>query len=257
LLDEYDVYEQLMTYWHDIMHDDVFLVMNDGWVEASKPHKTIEDKDRKLSETPDLVLGSGKNAQKYKMDLLPPTLIVARYFADEQANVDKLNAKAEAVTPAIDEYVDEHSGEEGLLADAMEDDKITKSLATARLREAKREGVDTDEISALEHLIQLYNHEAAAKKAAKQAQAALNIATLKKYGDLTKADVQVPVLDDKWAATIRDRVTREVNALTFALVTRIQELGKRYARTVGDLDLELERLEVQVAGHLASMGVTE
>ena len=55
LLDEYDVYEQLMSYWHDVMHDDVFLVMNDGWLEAAKPRKAIEDKDRKLTETPDLV----------------------------------------------------------------------------------------------------------------------------------------------------------------------------------------------------------
>ena len=57
LLDEYDVYEQLMTYWHSVMHDDVFLIMNDGWLDAAKPRKTIEDKDRKLSETPDLVIG--------------------------------------------------------------------------------------------------------------------------------------------------------------------------------------------------------
>ena len=59
LLDEYDVYEQLMAYWHGIMHDDVFLVMNDGWVDAAKPRRTIEDKDRKIKETPDLVIGQG------------------------------------------------------------------------------------------------------------------------------------------------------------------------------------------------------
>lgn len=57
LLDEYDIYEQLMTYWHDTMHDDVFLVMNERWLEAAKPRKTIEDKERKLTETPDLVVG--------------------------------------------------------------------------------------------------------------------------------------------------------------------------------------------------------
>lgn len=32
LLDEYDVYEQLMSYWHSVMHDDVFLLMTDGWL---------------------------------------------------------------------------------------------------------------------------------------------------------------------------------------------------------------------------------
>jgi len=57
MLDEYDVYEQLMTYWHATMHDDVFLIMNDGWVGAVKPRTIIDDKDRKLTETPDLVIG--------------------------------------------------------------------------------------------------------------------------------------------------------------------------------------------------------
>ena len=58
----------------DVMHDDVFLVMNDGWVDAAKPRKTIEDKERKLSETPDLVIGSGRSASKFKTDLIPPAL---------------------------------------------------------------------------------------------------------------------------------------------------------------------------------------
>lgn len=116
LLDEYDVYEQLMTYWHDIMHDDVFLMMNDGWLEAAKPRKTIEDKERKLAETPDLVIGSGRGAQKYKMDLIPPALIVTRYFADEQAEVDGLTAAAEEAARAVEEYVEEHAMDEGLLA---------------------------------------------------------------------------------------------------------------------------------------------
>jgi len=257
LLDEYDVHEQLMTYWHTVVHDDVFLVMHEGWVDASKPRPTIEDKDRKLSETPDLETGTGRNKAKYKMDLIPPALIVARYFAADQARVDQLNAKAEAATQAVDAYVEEHPGEEGLLADAMEDDKITKTLAAARLREAKREGdPDPDEIKALEHLIQLYNDEAAVKRAAKEAQTALETATLKKYGDLTAPDVQALVLDDKWAATIRNRVVGEVNALTFDLVARIQQLGGRYAETVGELNTELENLEAKVLAQLGLMGVT-
>ena len=48
-----------MTYWHDTMHDDAYLIMADGWQGAAKPRKTIEDKERKLTETPDLVVGSG------------------------------------------------------------------------------------------------------------------------------------------------------------------------------------------------------
>ncbi|WP_440713590.1 type I restriction-modification system subunit M [Gordonia sp. FQ] len=134
LLDEYDVYEQLMTFWHDTMHDDVYLIMADGWQGAAKPRLTINDKERKLTEEPDLTIGTGRNAQKYKMDLIPPTLIVARYFADDQARVNELTAAAEEATRAIEEYVEEHAVEDGLLADAMDDDKITKALVSARLK---------------------------------------------------------------------------------------------------------------------------
>jgi type I restriction enzyme M protein len=261
LLDEYDAYQQLMAYWHDVMHDDVFLLLaqlssGGGWIEAAKPRKTIEDKNRKLSEDPDLVIGSGRSAAKYKMDLIPPALIVARYLPAEQAKVDELAAKADEASRAIEEYVEEHAVEEGLLNDAMEDDKINKNLASTRLKEIKRDG-DADEIAVLTHLIGLYTAESAAKKSAKDAQAALDEQTLRKYGDLTDADVQALVLDDKCHATIAKRVDSEVNALTLALVDRLQQLGKRYAQTVGDLEVELKTLEAKVTGHLADMGVNQ
>ena len=253
LLDPYDVYEQLMTYWHSTMHDDVSLVMSAGWVEAAMPRKAIEDKERKLSETPDLTIGSGRSATKYKMDLIPPALIVARYFADEQSKLDDLNVAADDASRAVEEYVEEHAVEEGLLAEAMDDDKMSKKLATDRLKIAKREGSDADEIKALEHVIKLYNAEAVAKKAAKTAQAELDLATLKKYGDLSEPDVKALLLDDKWNDMLASRVVKEADGLTQALVTRIQQLGERYAATVSDLDVEIRDLEAKVAGYLMSM----
>jgi type I restriction enzyme M protein len=255
LLDAYDVYEQLMTYWHETMHDDVFLIMNDGWIEAAKPRKTIEDKGRKVSETPDLVIGTGRGAIKYKTDLIPPGLIVARYFAEEQAKVNDLTAKAEEAARAVEEYIEEHAVEDGLLAGAMEDDRISKPLATARLKEAKREGSDPDEIKALQHLIDLYIEEAAAKRAAKDGQAAIDLSTLKKYADRSETDVRALVLEDKWHATITTRVVGELTALMLALVARIQQLGERYDETLEDLEAELAKLDSRVMSHLADMGV--
>ena len=255
LLDEYDVYERLMTYWHDTMHDDVFLIMNDGWLEAAKPRKTIDDKDRKLTETPDLVIGTAKNAQKYKMDLIAPTLIVQRYFADEQATVDDLNVALEAAISAVDEHAEEHGTDEGLLSEATNDNgAYTKQLVSAVIKEVKGARDDETLSCALEALA-LVNAEAAAKKSAKEAQAALDQATLKKYGYLTEEDVRTLVLDDKWLATIKGRVGAEVEALTLALVTRNQQLGARYVETVAALDNELSSLDAKLAGHLAAMGV--
>ena len=183
-----------------------------------------------------------------------PTLIVGRYFADDQARVDQLSLAQEEASRAVEEYVEEHAIEDGPSAEAMDDDKITKSLASKRSREIKRDG-DPDEIQALQHLVTLYDTEAATKKTAKESHAALDKQTLRKYSDLSETDVQALLLDDKWQATIGSRIDGEVNSLTLALVDRIQKLGERYAETVADLHAKLERLEAKVAEHLAAMGV--
>ncbi|MDH6242698.1 type I restriction enzyme M protein [Mycobacterium sp. OTB74] len=255
LLDEYDVYEQLMTYWHGVMHDDVFLIMNDGWLDAAKPRKTIEDKDRKLTETPDLVVGSGRSAAKYKMDLIPPSLMVSTYYYDTAEEINKLTAAAEEATRAVEEYVEEHAVEDGLLVEAMDGDKISKALASARLKVAKKEGTDPDEIRALEHLIGLYDAEAEAKKAVKELQAELDETVLKEYGNLTADDVKSLVLHEKWYRAISAGINNEVASLTHELVARIRELGQRYAERVSDLNAEMVQIEARVAAHLADMGV--
>lgn len=257
LLDEYDVYERLMSYWHETMHDDVFLVMNEGWRDAAKPRKAIDDKDRKISETPDLVLGSGRSATKYKMDLIPPELVVKRFFAREQSVVDNLTMLVDEATLRIEEFVEEHATEEGLLADAMDDGKVTKALATARLREAKRERADKNEIDALNTIIDLYNDEASAKKLLKDEQTKLDTATLTKYGELSEAEILGLVLEDKWCGAVATAVSGETHKLTHDLVARIRELGERYAETVGHLEADLDALSSSVSDHLAAMGVRQ
>ena len=92
LLDPYDVYQRLMDYWEEEMQDDLYLIAANGWVEAARPRGIIEDKERKIKETPDLTI----KRKKYKMDLIPPGLIVARYFTGEQTAVEALHAKQEA-----------------------------------------------------------------------------------------------------------------------------------------------------------------
>ncbi|MEA2433886.1 MAG: type restriction enzyme protein [Actinomycetota bacterium] len=259
LLDEYDVYEQLMTYWHEVMHDDVFLIMSDGWVGAAGPRPARilgYDKNKKARfEDCHIQFGTGPKAERYVMDLIPPSLVVSRYLADDQANVERLSAVAEEATRAREEYAEEHAVEGGLLWDALDDkDKITKKSASTAIREARATD-DDGAVEALTKVLQLLKKEEAAKKAAKDAQTALDLETLKKYGNLAESDAQSLVLDNKWHATIAARISSEVNSLTLWMVARIQQLGDRYAETVGSLDTELDRLEAAVARHLADMGV--
>lgn len=190
------------------------------------------------------------------MDLIPPELIIARYFTKEQSQLDTLNAAVESAAQAIEEYVEEHAVEEGLLFDAADDDgKVTNKTASDRLKAARTGHADPEEINALVHVVSLFKAETAAKKAAKEAKLALDQLTLRQYAKLDVTDVQRLVIDDKWGGRIEAGVNAELSALTQKLVDRLNVLGGRYAETVGDLDAKVEALSAKVAEHLAAMGV--
>lgn len=253
LLDRYDVYEQLLSYWHESMHDDVYLVMHSGWLEASRPREAIEDKDRKLTEDPDLVVPLGKKKAKFKADLVPASLVIARYLADRKAEVDRCEGEAEKAGLALEEYLEEHCVEEGLLWGGVEEGKVTKALVSARLKEAKREGAPEGEVAALEQAIALFQAEAQARKNLRQAQGELHRAALERYGELSEADVKALVLVDKWAVTVTQRIDGVVITMMLALASRLRELGDRYGRTLSEIDSEVEDLSARFEKHLAAL----
>lgn len=49
LLDPFDVYQHLMTYWAETMQDDVYMIVSDGWSGANKLRLIVEDKVTKVS----------------------------------------------------------------------------------------------------------------------------------------------------------------------------------------------------------------
>ena len=131
LLDPYDVYQRLLDYWDETMQDDIYLIASDSWVKAAQPRDAIEDKNRKIKEAPDLTL----KRKKYKMDLIPPALIVARYFATEQDAIEMLEAKQAAAVSALEEFVEVHTGEEGALIGLEEKQGISNKNVMERVME--------------------------------------------------------------------------------------------------------------------------
>jgi len=258
LVDEYGVYEQLMSYWNSSMHDDVALIVAEGWDGAAQPRpaRTWKDNNNRTKyEDAHLVVGTGANAKRWVMDLIPPDLVIKRFFAEEQRDLDRLSVEYAAASQAVEEYIEEQAVEGGLLWEAVEDDKLSKALVTARVREAKREGAEADELRALQYMLTLYEAETAAKRAVKEATAVLEALAFKHYSKLTTGDIHTLVIDDKWGATISGRIGAEVTALGQALVLRLRVLGERYEWTVGELESKLKAVSAQVAEHLRAMGV--
>ena len=248
LLDRYDVYQKLMDYWDEVMQDDVYLIAAAGWVEASKPRHIIQNKQ--VKETPDLVI----KKNKYKMDLIPPALIVARYFAEEQDAIEMLQAKQETAVQTSEEYIEEHTSEDGLLVDAVNDSgNITAGGVKERLKALTtlHETQDNDdERDALKHSLSLLDAKSKADKAVKEAQLTLDKQVLAHYATLTEDEIKALVVEDKWLATIQAAIADEVQRLTQELTDRVKELEERYAQPLPDLAREVEAFSAKVEGYL-------
>jgi len=93
LLDAYDVYQHLMGYWAETMQDDVYMIVSDGWKEAAKPRVLVEDKEKKTKEKADFTVGK----LKFKAELVPPALMIARYSSAEKAAIETLEAEVAAI----------------------------------------------------------------------------------------------------------------------------------------------------------------
>ena len=251
LLDAYDVYQHLMDYWAETMQDDVYMLVSDGWREAAKPRLIIEDKEKKTKEKPDFTVGK----QKFKADLIPAPLLIARYFAKEQAAIESLEAEAAALAQQMEEMAEEHGGEEGLLAEAKnEKGKITKASVTARLKEIKGDAEFADERKVLKDYLALLEKEAEANDRVKEAQKELEAKVAAKYGKLTEDEIKTLVVDDKWLATLAAAVQSELDRVSQALTGRIRQLAERYAAPLPQLTTEVETLAARVDGHLKKMG---
>ncbi|HCH7440269.1 TPA: type I restriction endonuclease subunit M, partial [Salmonella enterica] len=201
-----------------------------------------------LKETPELVIGKAK----YKAELIPPALIVARFFAAEQAKVDSLQSALDSASQELEIFLEENSGEDGLLNDALNDkDKVTKATVTARLKLA----TDSDEKAALKQAKKLFDAEADAKKNLKEAQDALDLAVFEQYPKLSIDEIKSLIVDDKWLATLESNINAEIERVTQQLANRVKELEERYSEPLPALTQSVENLSDKVADHLKAMGL--
>lgn len=252
LLDQYDVYQRLLDVWAEGMQDDVYLIAAEGWLEAARPRPTIEDKERKISEAPDLTVGR----TKWKMDLLPPGLVVADFYAEEQASIERREGERDAAAAELEAFVEEHGGEDGLLEEAKtEKGTVTRASVNARLKAIFGEPESGEEAAALRQALALIEAEAAAGKGAKEEQAKLDAAVLARYGTLREEEIKRLVVCDKWFAAVRDGIEGEVQRLTQGLVGRVKELEERYAEGLPELEVETLELSYKSMVHLERMGL--
>jgi type I restriction enzyme M protein len=206
LLDAYAVYQHLMDQWAAAMQDDCYLIGADGWLAGALPRELVQVKNRdgKLvwPETEDY----RKGRRRFKSDLVPRAVMIARYFAAERAAIEAIEAELTAIEQQLDEALDEQGGEDGLLSAVIEGEgekqKITAKAIKARPKEIDKDPDFADERQALAAYAALLDKQDATKKRLKAAEDALEAKLEAKYPTLTENEVKTLVVDDRWLATL-------------------------------------------------------
>ena len=258
LLDAYDVYQHLMDYWAETMQDDCYLIAAEGWKVGAQPReiRQVKNKDNKLVWPEPHDYKKGK--RRFKSDLIPATILIARYFAAERDAIATIEGELAAIEQQLDEKQEEQSGEEGLLAEVIEGEgekqKITAKAVKARLREIGEDPDYADERQALQEYAVLLDQQADAKARLKAAQEDLDAKLDGKYPELTEDEIKTLVVDDKWLARLTAAVQGELDRVSQTLTGRIRQLAERYGTPLPQLTDEVATLANRVDEHLKKMG---
>lgn len=238
LIDAYDVYQHLMDYWADVMQDDCYLIADDGW--KAETYRVIE-KDKK-----------GKEKDKgWTCDLIPKTLIVARYYGEEQATIDGLTMQLEKTAAKRSELEEEHSGEEGTFSSV---EKMTVGNVKDRIRELGQGAEWAEELKALKDWLVLATEEAVLSRKLKDAEADLDAKAYAHYAKLSESETKELAVDDKWLQVLDEAVHGEMNRVSQQLARRLAELVDCYEISLPKVEDRVRKLSVKVDAHLVEMG---
>jgi type I restriction enzyme M protein len=256
LLSKYDIYQILMDYWSEVMEDDVHLLVQDGWKAANQVRQLVPVKDQKgqakYTEEHDFEFGKAKTKKRYKSDIVRPSLVIAKYFADEQAKLDALQAGHDAATQELESFIEDNSGDDGLI-EAAKNDK--GSVAQKGVKDRIKETNDDEELAALKKCLALINKEGKAKKVVKAAQDDLDELVFKTIPRLQEDELKGLVVEDKWFGTVEARIVEEIERVTQQLANRVKTLEERYAETMPSLTKDVQKYADLVDGHLKKMGL--
>ena len=242
LINAYDVYQHLMNYWNETMQDDVYLIAADGW--KAETRRVLEE------------VKAGKDKGQIKdrgwvCDLIPKPILVARYFSEEQANINVKQTELETILASIAELEEENAGEDGAFAEL---EKISRTEVSNRFKEIKDKDEFKEEADILKQWIVLEKQQSDLKTNIKNIEGELDSLAYEKYPSLTEADVKVIVVEDKWLPAIEVTVKAEMERVSQQLTGRIKLLIERYEKPMPLQTKEVAELENKVREHLAKMG---
>ncbi|MCQ2839179.1 type I restriction-modification system subunit M [Helicobacter pylori] len=247
ILDKYGVYQLFKDYYNEVLQDDWFLISFNGFISAKELRKLtpLKDKNKKANylEEPDFVI----QKTYYKSDLIPKHLIKQRFFEKETKELEELENALNEKEALLDEFIEEHSNEEGLF-DGL---KINESVLKKELKNA----TDSEDKKILKTALELLEAKNKVLKMKNKAHEELELKAFRQYKNLELGEIKDLIIKDKWLNSLKNalenKILKRINTFTSALNGIIQT----YSNSLLELDKEVKESESKVLEHLKDLGL--
>ncbi|MGL2434948.1 type I restriction-modification system subunit M [Helicobacter pylori] len=247
ILDKYGVYQLFKDYYNEVLQDDWFLISFNGFISAKELRKLtpLKDKNKKANylEEPDFVI----QKTYYKSDLIPKNLIKQRFFGKEAKELEELENALNEKEALLDEFIEEHSNEEGLF-DGL---KINESVLKKELKNA----TDLEDKETLKTALELLEAKNKALKMKNKAYEELELKAFHQYKNLKLGEIKDLIIKDKWLNSLKNALENKILKRINAFISALNEIISSYSNSLLELDKEVKESESKVLEHLKNLGL--
>ncbi|GAA8221462.1 hypothetical protein HpDR153_04360 [Helicobacter pylori] len=247
ILDKYGVYQLFKDYYNEVLQDDWFLISFNGFISAKELRKLtpLKDKNKKANylEEPDFII----QKTYYKSDLIPKNLIKQRFFEKETKELEELENALNEKEALLDEFIEEHSNEEGL----FEGLKINESVLKKELKNA----TDLEDEKILKTALKWLEAKNKALKMKNKAYEELELKAFHQYKNLEINEIKDLIIKDKWLNSLKNALENKIQKRINAFISALNEIISSYSNSLLELDKEVKESESKVLEHLKDLGL--
>ncbi|MGN8402043.1 type I restriction-modification system subunit M [Helicobacter pylori] len=247
ILDKYGVYQLFKDYYNEVLQDDWFLISFNGFESAKNLRELtpLKDKNKKANylEEPDFVI----QKTYYKSDLIPKNLIKQRFFEKETKELEELENALNEKEALLDEFIEEHSNEEGLF-DGL---KINESVLKKELKNA----TDSEDEKTLKTALEWLEAKNKALKMKNKAHEELELKAFHQYKNLEINEIKDLIIKDKWLNSLKNALENKILKRINAFISALNTIISSYSNSLLELDKEVKESESKVLEHLKDLGL--
>lgn len=247
LIDPYQAYEIFEGAFATVSGD-LELIQAEGMqaVKQVDPNMVIKKKDGKDHEV----------QEGWKGHILPFELVQQVCLSDQVNALKEKQDQLSEIPSSYEELLDGLSEDDKeTISDALNDTNdgfIFKNIKSMIKTLKADDAAEAQLIEVLQSADRLNTREKKLKSEIKQESEALHLATKDTIEHLTDAQVRM-LLHDKWIQPVEDGILALSTDMLNTFIKKIEELSKKYAVTMSDLEAEIQETEKSLASMLSDL----